>query len=71
MTWIIQDWAGNRIGTETFESFEAAWEHILGDLTERLGLTEDDYQEYFVVQGTAERREYRYLDPRDPRAVQS
>lgn len=49
MTWIIQDWAGNCIGSETFRSFEDAWDYILGDLTDRLSLQDDDYQEYFAV----------------------
>jgi hypothetical protein len=64
---IIQDWAGNRIepGLD-FESFEDAWEHILGDLTNRLNLTEEDYQEYYAVPYTGTRTK-RYLDPRDPR----
>jgi hypothetical protein len=44
----IYDWAGNRIGSETFETFEDAWDHILGGLTDQLGLSEDDYQEYEV-----------------------
>lgn len=68
-SWIIQDWAGNTIqhnglfnrgcyGRElgipkTFESFEDGWHWIYGDLTEREGLTEEDYQEYYVVQGGA------------------
>lgn len=50
MSWIIQDWAGNRITRESFESFEDAWDYILGDLTDRLGLVEEDYQEFFAVE---------------------
>lgn len=46
--YIIEDWAGNRIGEESFKTFEDGWEFILGELTDKLGLTEDDYQEYFV-----------------------
>lgn len=32
----------------TFKSFEAAWDYIFGELTDRLKLTEEDYQEYWV-----------------------
>lgn len=32
----------------TFPSFDDAWDYILGDLTDKLGLTEEDYQEYYV-----------------------
>lgn len=48
---IIVDWAGNRISPDkSFESFDDAWDYILGDMTDRLGLTEEDYQEYFVAE---------------------
>ena len=47
---IIQDWAGNPIGNQSFTSFDDAWDYILGDLTDKLNLQEDDYQEYFVVE---------------------
>jgi hypothetical protein len=47
---IIQDWAGKRIEPALeFKTFDDAWAHIDGELTDRLGLTEDDYQEYEVV----------------------
>lgn len=49
MRYGIFDWAGNRVGTETFRFFEDGWDFIFGDLTEKLGLTEDDYQEYYVL----------------------
>ena len=44
----IYDWAGNRIGLEAFGTFDDAWDYILSDLTDLLGLTEEDYQEYDV-----------------------
>lgn len=71
---IIQDWAGNEIGLknsngitvfEEFETFEDAWNYILGELTDRLGLTEEDYQEYYVVPKVD--KQYRFLDPNDIR----
>lgn len=67
MKYGIYDWAGNRIKPALeFRFFEDAWDYIFGDLTDELGLKEEDYQEYYVllIQG---QREYRYLDPRDPR----
>lgn len=68
MEFIITDWAGNVIGNERFAGFEDAWEFIYGELTDRLGLTEEDYQEYYVVR--AETRPSRYLEPRHPLAGQ-
>jgi hypothetical protein len=47
-SYMIYDWADNLISKKTFKTFESAWHYILGDLTERLKLAEDDYQEYFV-----------------------
>lgn len=49
----IYDWAGNDLTHwhGTFDSFEDAWDYILGDMTDNLGLTEEDYQEYFVKRG--------------------
>lgn len=47
--YIIVDWAGNRITSLQFKTFEDGWDYIWGDLTNRLGLQEDDYQEYYVV----------------------
>jgi hypothetical protein len=44
----IYDWAGNRIGDNKFNTFEDAWDYILGDLTDKLDLKEEDYQEYNV-----------------------
>jgi hypothetical protein len=65
---IILDWAGNRIDAHLkFKTFEDAWDYILGDLTDRLGLTEEDYQEYQVDELRSV-RESRYLDPKDHRA---
>lgn len=48
--YIIKDWAGNviNIGGKTFETFEDAWDYIQGELTDQLGLTEEDYQDYEV-----------------------
>jgi hypothetical protein len=49
MNYIIKDWANNRIKpSKFFESFEDAWDHILGELTDELSLNDEDYQEYFV-----------------------
>lgn len=47
--YVIFDWAGNRLSKwGSFESFEHAWDFILGDMTDALGLTDEDYQEYHV-----------------------
>jgi hypothetical protein len=50
--WHIEDWAGNKINVngKKFATFEDGWEYIYRDLTTLLDLTEDDYQEYYVVQ---------------------
>jgi len=66
----IQDWAGNRLTAHgTFKTFEDAWDYILGDMSDKLKLTEEDYGEYYVMEvGPA--REKRYLDPKDPRGSQ-
>lgn len=66
MKYKIYDWAGNRIGNKTFKTFDAAWDYILGEMTDILGLTEEDYQEYYV--DSCGDRDSRYLDPNDPRA---
>jgi hypothetical protein len=66
MKYIIQDWAGNTIqhngvfnrgayGRELgvpmeFDSFEAGWDYILGELADKWNLTEEDFQEYYVVE---------------------
>jgi predicted solute-binding protein len=64
---IIQDWAGNVLERGiTFDTFEDAWDHILGDMTDRLGLGEDSYQEYYVVL-KREIREKRFLGANDIR----
>lgn len=48
---IIQDWAGNVLDSHgSFETFEDAWDYILGEMTDALGLTEEDYGEYYVVE---------------------
>lgn len=48
--YIIKDWVGNIIQPEKqFISFEEGWEYIFGELTGRLRLTDEDYQEYNVV----------------------
>jgi len=45
----IFDWAGNRLSRwGVFVSFDDAWDFILGDMTDILELTEEDYQEYEV-----------------------
>lgn len=45
----IFDWAGNRLFVHgEFPDFDTAWEYILGDMTDKLCLTEEDYQEYYV-----------------------
>ena len=47
----IFDWTGNRLSKwGVFDSFEDGWEFILGDMTDKLSLTEEDYQEYYVEQ---------------------
>lgn len=47
----IFDWAGNELTKHgTFKTFEDAWDYILGDMTDKLKLTEDDYQEYEVFE---------------------
>lgn len=64
----IYDWAGNDLSQYhgTFKTFEDAWDYILGEMTDNLSLTEEDYQEYYVDLNSS--RESRYLDPKDPRA---
>lgn len=45
----IFDWAGNRLTKwGEFPDFETAWDFILGEMTDELGLNEEDYQEYNV-----------------------
>jgi hypothetical protein len=44
----IYDWAGNLMSEKTFDYFDDAWDYILGELTEKNELTEEDYQEYSV-----------------------
>lgn len=47
----IFDWAGNRLDTHgIFESFEDAWDYILGEMTDKYNLKENDYQEYMVCE---------------------
>lgn len=66
LRFVIQDWAGNvLLNGRTFPSFEEGWEYILGELTDALGLTEEDYQEYYVMEANV--RESRYLAANDPR----
>lgn len=67
MKYIIQDWAGNVLLKHgEFNSFDEAWDYILGEMTDTLGLTEEDYQEYSVeVKGNV--REKKLLEPNDPR----
>jgi hypothetical protein len=62
----IFDWAGNEVKPDkSFKSFEDAWDYIQGEMTDELGLTEEDYQEYHVDNVNV--RPTRYLDPNDPR----
>ena len=66
MKYAIYDWTGvELIAYGYFESFDDAWDYILGDLTDRLGLTEEDYGEYQVLEHDS--RDTRYLDPNDVR----
>lgn len=46
----ITDWAGNDLEQwqGAFNTFQDAWSYILGEMTDNLKLTEEDYQEYFV-----------------------
>lgn len=45
----IFDWAGNELAMHgRFESFECAWDYILGEMADKLGLCEEDFQEYEV-----------------------
>lgn len=64
---IIKDWTGNvLLNGRTFATFEDAWDYIFGDLTDALGLTEEDYSEYYVEEKRT-LRETRFLDPNDAR----
>lgn len=62
----IYDWAANRLGSKTFATYEDAWDYIYGELTDKLGLTDEDYQEYYVEDKAD--RETRFLDPNDLRS---
>ncbi len=45
----IYCWSGRRLDTHgSFKTFEDAWDYILGEMTDDLNLTEEDYQEYDV-----------------------
>ena len=49
MKYAIYDWAGNRLSLHgEFKTFDDAWEYILGDMTDKFCLCDDDYQEYYV-----------------------
>lgn len=51
MSYVIVDWAYNRIKPlRVFETFQDAWDYILGDMTDELKLTEENYQEYLVIE---------------------
>lgn len=64
---IIQDWAGNvLLNGKTFKTFDDAWGYILGEMTDALGLTEEDYSEYYVEEKRTVRAT-RFLDPNDAR----
>ncbi len=46
----IQDWAGNLIEPDkSFKTFDDAWDFIRKELTNRLNLQDEDYQEYVVL----------------------
>lgn len=46
----IFDWAGNDLTQwhGTFKTYEDSWDYIFGDMTDKLKLTEEDYQEFYV-----------------------
>lgn len=48
----IYDWAGNDLtyAHGLFKTFQDAWDYIVGDMTDKLKLNEDDYQEYYVCE---------------------
>lgn len=49
MNFAIFDWAGNHLYTHgTFPTFEDAWDYIKGDMADKLGLSEEDYNEFDV-----------------------
>lgn len=49
MKFHIFEWAGNQLSVHgAFNTFEDAWDYILGEMTDTLRLTEEDYQDYFV-----------------------
>lgn len=49
MKFAIFDWAGNRLTRwGEFPSFEEAWDFIHGEMSDALGLTDDDYPDYYV-----------------------
>lgn len=45
----VYDWAGNLIECGPFKTFDDGWDFIVGELTDRLGLTEEDYEDYQVL----------------------
>lgn len=48
--YIILDWAGNRIAPNLdFATFEDGWDHTFSSLSGELELSDEDYQEYYVV----------------------
>lgn len=66
MKYIIQDWCGNVLEDgKTFDTFEDGWDWLLGEMTDRLGLTEEDYQEYSIEPANVAMASY--VDPIDPR----
>lgn len=62
----IYDWAGNDLSVHhgCFKTFDDAWNYIYGEMTDKLGLSEEDYQEYYVELDRS--RPSNYLDPKDP-----
>lgn len=66
--YIILDWAGNhKFQTETFDSFEDAWEYVYAFFGHLDGKEfEETIGEFQVVEYKGP-REYRFLDPNDPR----
>lgn len=68
MRYRILDWAGNpKISDATFETFEDAWECIYEAFNHLEGAEyEETLGEFQVVEDTGP-KEYRFLDPKDPR----
>lgn len=44
MSYILIDWAGNRLSEDTFETFEDGWEYIYENYE-----NEEDYEDLYIV----------------------